>query len=330
MECYVKLDRVYDSLTPYHGSWRIYRNVVTGQDIEVEEGENETVFTKNNFILTWEEYQRRLEHEKYGISTDQVEKYGLIGRNYDRILNSLRKSLEEVLPKTQLFYEGNKGYFNIHFLELLQLIREHREINVFHTYENEGYHYHRKTSYDSIDSLYRYYTETSLRLFLMQFYKKDGITEETARQKVEELIYHLLANHEGVFKTCDNLLDIEEFRSLLTEEELETLLCKEMIPWTIRIPSPYDYDSLMNGLVKLSYKGTSPTECAVINQGELNSYLRQNLQTDLSYLYGNVLTDMSRDFPVLLPFIHQQEEQDSRISLESKNKVYSFQNRIFK
>lgn len=34
MECYAKIDRSYD----YHGSWGIYKNVVTGQEIEVEEG----------------------------------------------------------------------------------------------------------------------------------------------------------------------------------------------------------------------------------------------------------------------------------------------------
>ena len=329
MECYVKIDRTYDSLTPFHGYWGIYKNVRTGQKVSVEEGEQEDLFIGNNLIITWEEYQRRMEYEKYGIHTDQVEKYGLIGRNYDKILKSYGRRLEDVLPKTELLYEKDKGYFDIHFLEILMLICQHRQIPIFHTYENEGYQYKRSTSYDVIDELYKFYTEVSHRLLLARHYKNNGIQSEITRKKVEELIYHLLANHTDTASTCNNLLDIDEFRALLEDEEIGALINKVVIPWTIRIPSPWDRESLVNGLVKLSYKGISPTECAIINYGELNSYLRQNSGIILPALYSTTIMNISRDFPVLLPFISQQEGKDSTITFESKNKVYSIGGKIF-
>lgn len=328
MECYVRLFRVYDSLTPYHGSWVLYRNVRTGAEIQVEEGEKETFFVNNNFIITWEEYQRRLEHETFGIETDKAEKYGFIGRNYNTILKFYDSSIEKIFPKVKLLSEDDKGYFVLRFLEILKLIHDHNQLDVFYNYENEGYFYKRRASYETIAALYEYYREVGLRLLISQYYKKEELAP-VAKQKVNELIYHLFANHEGVFRTCDNLLDVEEFETSLSDEEFQLLSGKKFIPWQIRIPSPYDYEALLNGIVKLSYIGTSPTECAVINQGELNSYLRQNLQANLPYFYGDMLKAMSKDFPTLETFIYQQEKQDSTISLASNNKVYTIRHKIF-
>ncbi len=70
MGSYVKLNRIYDSLVPYGSSYRIYRDVMTGREIELEEGSPEKEFLGRNHIISWEEYQKRLELQKFGTITD--------------------------------------------------------------------------------------------------------------------------------------------------------------------------------------------------------------------------------------------------------------------
>ncbi len=129
-----------------------------------------------------------------------------------------------MLKSVKLIHDNDQGYFDIRFFEILNLIHSNRKIDVYRTYENEGYSYQRKMTYDAIEELWKEYTGVSLRLFLARYYRESGIEDEVSCKKLTETIYHLLANHMDVFHACDEVLNIDEFRGLLTEEEIKTYL----------------------------------------------------------------------------------------------------------